>query len=176
MLGWQCWLTLVWMVLMSVAACRLTNGRPRRKLHFLIASACRSPREPFIRHWWQAFNLEPPNGNGWALQRMLDTISHAQVRRGSACLSLTSCSPPLLFHSSPFGCCLHPIFGNSHLLTHTISLPLLISLFSGLRTPFPFYYLRFPHWRSVLCLLTIFLSLPSCSCNICMLLPSATPH
>lgn len=26
------------MVLMSVAACRLTNGRPQRKLHFLIAS------------------------------------------------------------------------------------------------------------------------------------------
>lgn len=38
MLGWQCWLTLVRMVLMSVAACWLTNGRLQRKLHFLIAN------------------------------------------------------------------------------------------------------------------------------------------
>lgn len=37
--------------------------------------------------------------------------------------------PSLPFHSPPFGCCYHPIFGNSHLLTHTISLSLLISLF-----------------------------------------------
>lgn len=39
--------------------------------------------------------------------------------------------PPSLFHSSPFGCGFHPIFGNSHLSTRTISLSLLISLFSG---------------------------------------------
>lgn len=69
MLAWQCWLTLVWMVLMSVAACRLTNRRPRRKLHFLITTAGWGPGELFIRRWRQAFNLEQPNGNEWALSQ-----------------------------------------------------------------------------------------------------------
>jgi len=94
MFAWRCWLTLVWMVLMTVAACRLTNGRPWRKLHSFIATVSWSSGELFIRHWRQAFNLESPNGNEWALQRMLDTISHTQVREGFACLTLTSRSPP----------------------------------------------------------------------------------
>lgn len=29
--------------LMSAAACRLTNGRPQRKLHFLMASVAEAP-------------------------------------------------------------------------------------------------------------------------------------
>ncbi len=130
MLAWQCWLTLVWMVLMSVAACRLTNGRPRRKLHFLIARARRSPRELFIRHWRQAFNLEPPNGNEWALQRMLDTISHAQVRGGFACLSLTSCSLP------PFSFFCFWLLLPSHLWQFT---------------PFNSHYLSFSGLPSIIC-------------------------
>lgn len=44
--------------------------------------------------------------------------------------------PPSLFILLLFGCCPSPSFGNSHLLAHTISLSLLISLFSGLTDAF----------------------------------------
>lgn len=59
-----------------------------------------------------------------------------------------------------FGCCSRPIFGNSHLLTHTISLNIFLLWTSN---AVPFYYLHFLHTNvlalSILCL-SRYLSLP----------------
>lgn len=165
MLAWCCWLMLVWMVLMSVAACRLTNRRPPRKLHFLITTAGSSPRELFIRRWRQAFNLEPPNGKEWAPRRVRDTISHGQVRRGFACLCLTP--PPFLSlvfawpQFTPFNAQLTSPFSGFQCLSFWLS-----AFFSGKSIGSPF------------CAFAAILSFPPfCPAhNICMLLLAATPH
>lgn len=91
---------------------------------------------------------------------MLDTISHAQVRRGFACLSLTSCSPPPFFSFFSFW-----LLFPSHLWQFTpFNLPFSVNIsFLWTLDAFPFYYLHFSrtiYWLFILCLPAIFLSLP----------------